>query len=86
MLASIDPKLIPLIIGIVIVLLAQYILAVVSVSKLFRCKPKFGPDVMWHMIIQLLIVIGPIFFLIVCGNKKRQFITAEKDTAKEEEA
>lgn len=82
----IDKEQIPLIIAIAVVLAMQYFLAVLAVSRLFKYKPKFGTDVMWHLIIQLLIVIGPIVFLLTCGKNLRKTTKEIKEIAAEEAA
>ncbi len=69
MLLAIPQEKLPIIFAIIGVLLIHYPLALVATSRLFKFKCKGLPDVVWHFIIQLGIIIGPTIFILLHSPK-----------------
>ena len=65
MLLAIAPEKVPLLVGIVAVLIIHYPLAMIAVMRLLKYKNKFLPLVVWHIIVQIVFVIGPIICILV---------------------
>ncbi len=65
MLLAIAPEKVPLLIGIIAVLIIHYPLAMMAVMRLLKYKNKFLPLVVWHLLVQLLFIVGPVVCLLV---------------------
>jgi len=65
LLAGISADKIPLFITIIAVLVVHYPLAIIGVSRLLKYKNKFLPSFLWHIIVQLLFVVGPIICILI---------------------
>lgn len=76
MLLAIAPEKVPVLIGIVAVLIIHYPLAMVAVMRLLKYKNKFLPLVVWHLVVQLVFVIGPVACILV--HKKTSEIKVYK--------
>jgi heme/copper-type cytochrome/quinol oxidase subunit 4 len=59
-----------LIFPIAAVLIVQYVLALFALMKLFTNKPKKLNSFLWNFIIVLIIIIGPIIYLVTEKPKK----------------
>ena len=72
MLLAIAPEKIPVVIAIAAVLLIHYPLAVIATGRILKYKAKGLPDWIWHLIIQLLFIIGPTVFILLhrAGNSQ----------------
>ena len=65
MLLAIAAEKVPLLIGIIAVLIIHYPLAMISVMRLLKYKHKVLPLWLWHILVQLLFVVGPILCILV---------------------
>lgn len=65
MLLAISAEKVPLLVGIIAVLVIHYPLAMIAVMRLLKYKNKFLPLVVWHIMVQLLFIIGPIVCILV---------------------
>ena len=65
MLLAISPEKVPLLIGIIAVLIIHYPLAMISIMRLLKYKNKGLPVVVWHFVVQLLFVVGPVVCILV---------------------
>lgn len=54
-----------IIIPLVILLIIQDILAIYTLMKLFKNKPSKAKSIIWNIIIVLVVIIGPIMYLII---------------------
>lgn len=54
------------------VLVIQYALAVVALTKLFTLKPSKTKSIAWNIFIMIVFIIGPIAFLIYYKTKTKQ--------------
>ena len=92
MLLAIAPEKIPVVIAIAAVLLIHYPLAVISTGHILKYKAKGLPDWIWHLIIQLLFIIGPTVFILLhrAGNSQirvyKRFEEAKAKALAEREA
>jgi hypothetical protein len=86
---------IPLVIGIITSVVLHGVLVVCAVVRLIQFKPKGLNDVLWHLLIQIVPVVGPSICLIAysknntprfdIGELKRQKEEREKAEALEKE-
>lgn len=65
MLLAIAAEKVPLLIGIIAVLIIHYPLAMIAVMRLLKYKHKVLPLWLWHILVQLLFVVGPILCILV---------------------
>jgi len=65
-----------LIFPLIAVMVIQYILALFALFKLFQRKPRKLNALIWNIIIVLLIIIGPLIYLII--ERPEKIITKEK--------
>lgn len=92
MLLAIAPEKIPVVIAIAAVLLIHYPLAVIATGRILKYKAKGLPDWIWHLIIQLLFIIGPTVFVLLhrAGNSQirvyKRFEEAKAKALAEREA
>ena len=92
MLLAIAPEKIPVVIAIAAVLLIHYPLAVIATGRILKYKAKGLPDWIWHLIIQLLFIIGPTVFILLhrAGNSQirvyKRFKEAKAKALAEREA
>ena len=92
MLLAIAPEKIPVVIAIAAVLLIHYPLAVITTGRILKYKAKGLPDWIWHLIIQLLFIIGPTVFILLhrAGNSQirvyKRFEEAKAKALAEREA
>lgn len=92
MLLAIAPEKIPVVIAIAAVLLIHYPLAVIATGRILKYKAKGLPDWIWHLIIQLLFIIGPTVFILLhrAGNSQirvyKRFEEAKAKALAEREA
>ena len=92
MLLAIAPEKIPVVIAIAAVLLIHYPLAVIATGRILKYKAKGLPDCIWHLIIQLLFIIGPTVFILLhrAGNSQirvyKRFEEAKAKALAEREA
>lgn len=61
-----------MIIAIAAVLLIHYPLAVIATGRILRYKAKGLPDWIWHLIIQLLFIVGPVIFILLHRKSNSQ--------------
>ena len=89
---AIAPEKIPVVIAIAAVLLIHYPLAVIATGRILKYKAKGLPDWIWHLIIQLLFIIGPTVFILLhrAGNSQirvyKRFEEAKAKALAEREA
>lgn len=69
------------IIWISLVLIVQYFLAIFTLMKLFKNKPNKLNSIIWNLIIVLIIILGPILYLIIerPNNKQNKSVKKTKD-------
>ena len=65
MLLAISPEKVPLLIGIIAVLIIHYPLAMIAVMRLLKYKHKVLPLWLWHIIVQIVFIIGPVICIFV---------------------
>ena len=65
MLLAISADKVPLLIGIIAVLVIHYPLAMIGVMRLLKYKNKVLPLWLWHILVQLLFIIGPAVCILV---------------------
>ena len=65
MLLAISAEKVPLLVGIIAVLVIHYPLAMIAVMRLLKYKHKVLPLWLWHIMVQLLFIVGPIFCILV---------------------
>ena len=65
MLLAISADKVPLLIGIIAVLVVHYPLAMIGVMRLLKYQNKVLPLWLWHILVQILFVIGPVFCILV---------------------
>lgn len=69
MLLAISADKLPIIFAIAAVLLIHYPLAVLAAGRILQYKTRGLPEWIWHIIIQLVIIVGPIICLLVHPKK-----------------
>ncbi|MBR5145847.1 MAG: hypothetical protein IKV34_04205 [Clostridia bacterium] len=65
MLLAISAEKVPLLVGIIAVLVIHYPLAMIAVMRLLKYKHKVLPLWLWHILVQLLFIVGPIVCILV---------------------
>ena len=65
MLLALSADKVPLLIGIIAVLVVHYPLAMIGVMRLLKYQNKVLPLWLWHILVQILFVIGPVFCILV---------------------
>ena len=65
MLLAISAEKVPLLVGIIAVLVVHYPLAMIGVMRLLKYQNKILPLWLWHILVQILFVIGPVFCILV---------------------
>ena len=65
MLLAIAADKVPLLIGIIAVLVIHYPLAMIAVMRLLKYEHKVLPLWLWHILVQLLFIIGPAVCILV---------------------
>lgn len=65
MLLAISAEKVPLLVGIIAVLVIHYPLAMIAVMRLLKYKHKVLPLWLWHIMVQLLFIVGPIVCILV---------------------
>jgi amino acid transporter len=61
------------------VLIVQYVLALVALMKLFNNRPNKLNSLLWNLIIVLIIIIGPLVYLIIESPPKKQVPIQESE-------
>lgn len=69
-----------LIMPLVAILIIQYCLALYALMRLFKTKPNKLNSVLWNIIIVLLIIIGPVLYIIIEGQAKDKPLDNKTET------
>ena len=85
MILALSPEKATILIIVACVLIAHYGLAVFSTSRLLKYKAKGLPDWVWHVIVQLFFIVGPIVFLIIHSKSNAPRFDIEKLKKEKEE-
>lgn len=74
--AAINPSILYAVIPIIIV---QYVLALICLMKLFKNKPHKLNVIVWNIIIVLLVLIGPLLYILL--EHPQSAVTASEEVA-----
>lgn len=78
MLLAIAQEKIPIVIAIAAVLVIHYPLAVIATGRILKFKAKGLPDWIWHIIIQLVFIVGPTVFILLHRKNNSQIRVYKK--------
>ena len=81
--AAINPSILYAVIPIIIV---QYVLALYCLMKLFKSKPRKLNAIAWNIIIVLLVLVGPVLFLLIERPASSPIVTEQIPTEKTEKS